>query len=98
MALGKEWAGEGVETIPPAELPAYQYKNPTEIAVLTDTAEILKTLLHQGNTIVKDANGNQIINHGRWIKYDIENRPIRIITSEGTETIFSYDYEGQRSR
>jgi YD repeat-containing protein len=43
-----------------------------------------------------DANGNYRVSNGKWIKFDSENRPIRIITGEGTKAEMTYDYTGQR--
>src|SRR3989339_109479 len=48
-----------------------------------------------GNTI-KDAHGNTLISNNRWIQYDYDNRPIKIITSDGQLSEFTYDYQGQR--
>jgi RHS repeat-associated protein len=50
---------------------------------------------HRGETY-KDANGNMEITNGRRIFYDYENRPIKIITAEGSVSEFVYDYTGSR--
>jgi RHS repeat-associated protein len=44
----------------------------------------------------KDANGNLKVTNGRWIAYDEENRPIKVITPDAAVTTFVYDFEGNR--
>ncbi len=43
-----------------------------------------------------DANGNMRIARGRWIQYDYDNRPVKVITMDGSVTEFAYDFEGSR--
>jgi RHS repeat-associated protein len=44
----------------------------------------------------KDANGNLKVTNGRWIAYDEENRPVKVITPDAAVTTFVYDFEGNR--
>ena len=41
---------------------------------------------------LRDTNGNYRVINSRWIKYDADNRPVRIVTADGTKTEFAYDY------
>ncbi|OGS10160.1 MAG: hypothetical protein A2386_06900 [Elusimicrobia bacterium RIFOXYB1_FULL_48_9] len=45
---------------------------------------------------LKDSNGNHVISNNRWIKYDYENRPIKVVNADGTSEDYTYDYSGQR--
>src|SRR3989339_564089 len=58
--------------------------------------DIINGLRQNAGIEYKDNNGNKRLTSGRWIKYDYDNRPIKIITEDGTETKMQYDYEGQR--
>ncbi len=46
--------------------------------------------------VTKCKDGNILIIGDKWIKYDADNRPVKIITADGTVTDFVYDYEGNR--
>jgi RHS repeat-associated protein len=78
------------EAAPPSKAPASSVSN------LTNTNDIINAINQYPSQVLKDANGNKVIANGRWIKYDYENRPVKIVTQDGTTTSYSYDYEGQR--
>jgi len=80
----------GTETMPPAKVSVSSFVNSS------DKSTIVNGLRQNAGVTLKDNNGNSRLTNGRWIQYDYDNRPIRIITEDGTETVMSYDYEGQR--
>ncbi|HBU69586.1 MAG TPA: hypothetical protein DEE98_04295 [Elusimicrobia bacterium] len=80
----------GDETAPPAKLTLPQ------VTALSDVAEIQATLAQYGYVPLKDSNGNHVISNNRWIKYDYENRPIKVVNADGTSEDYTYDYSGQR--
>lgn len=45
---------------------------------------------------LKDANGNLRVSQSRWIQFDYDNRPVKVVTPDGTLTEFAYDFEGNR--
>ncbi|MBN1621155.1 MAG: discoidin domain-containing protein [Endomicrobiales bacterium] len=69
-----------------------------EIMVLTDVATIITAIKQRilDDDPLKDDNGNIILANKKWIKYDIDNRPIRVVTIDGTDVRYEYDYEDQR--
>ncbi|HBU68917.1 MAG TPA: hypothetical protein DEE98_00870 [Elusimicrobia bacterium] len=36
------------------------------------------------------------MSNNRWIKYDCENRPIKVVNADGASEEYTYDYSGQR--
>lgn len=92
--LGAQGAG-GQEPIPP-EQPSYESLLALAGTTGGELAQITQSLGDNPLGEATDGNGNLRIKNQRWIKYDGENRPIRIITLDGTKTEFTYDYEGQR--
>lgn len=63
-----------------------------------DVRTIALNLLEHGATSFADANGNLQVSNGRWLYYDFENRPVRIVTQDATLLEFAYDFEGNRTR
>jgi hypothetical protein len=51
-----------------------------------DVAQIMQVLAQYPLAQIKDANGNYRISNQKWIKYDAENRPIRVVTADGTKS------------
>jgi RHS repeat-associated protein len=82
----------GTETPPPA----HTIINVAAITSLTSTNDIVQAINQNINRTIKDANGNMVITNNRWIKYDYDNRPIKIVTQSGNITEYVYDYQGQR--
>ena len=89
------YATGGTETIAPSKLTASQIAALSSNTTTQVTAIQSAITQNAGNTI-KDAHGNTILANNRWIKYDYDNRPIKIVMPDGTQTEFTYDYQGQR--
>ncbi|MBK9429547.1 MAG: RHS repeat protein [Elusimicrobia bacterium] len=67
-----------------------------EIMGLTNVGAIVAAIQSHRNQILKDGNGNMVIARDKWIAYDYENRPVKVVTAEGSVTEYAYDAEGQR--
>jgi len=80
----------GTETLPPAKVSVNSFVNSS------DKNTIINGLRQNAGVTLKDNNGNKRLTNGRWLQYDYDNRPIRIITEDGIESDYQYDYEGQR--
>ncbi|OGS15764.1 MAG: hypothetical protein A2251_08760 [Elusimicrobia bacterium RIFOXYA2_FULL_47_53] len=80
----------GDETAPPAKLTLPQ------VLALSTTGQIIEALGQYGYVPLKDSNGNHVISNNRWIKYDYDNRPIKVVNADGTSEEYTYDYSGQR--
>ncbi|MBK8574581.1 MAG: VCBS repeat-containing protein [Elusimicrobia bacterium] len=94
LTLGPAGPG-GQETLPPSR--------PTMTATLAltgstsaEVTQIAKSLRQNPLSQLRDANGNYRVSNGKWIKFDANNRPIRIVTSDGTKTDMVYAYDGAR--
>ncbi len=94
LALGQEALG-GADAAPPAILAPASFADLAGTSP-ADIRTIVTGLRQNGYAEWKDANGNLQVGGGRWIKYDYENRPVRIIQSDGSLTDFVYDFEGHR--
>jgi RHS repeat-associated protein len=92
--LGAQGTG-GAEATPPSKLAVSDFVNLTG-STPQDVNTIALGLRQNGYVQLRDANGNQQLGGNRWIRYDYENRPVRIITPDGTTTDFVYDFEGNR--
>jgi RHS repeat-associated protein len=57
---------------------------------------ITKAITQYGRVKIRDDNGNQVMGGFRWIKYDSENRPIMVVTNDGTVVTYTYDWQGNR--
>jgi RHS repeat-associated protein len=69
---------------------------PAGMDELTDIPTIQGVIQANKGKILKDANGNMVIARDKWISFDYDNRPRKIVTEDGTMTEFAYDHEGQR--
>jgi RHS repeat-associated protein len=69
-----------------------------ELAGLTDMVAIRAAIQANKNRLLKDGNGNMVIARDKWIAYDYENRPVKVVTEDGTLTTLAYDHEGQRTQ
>lgn len=69
---------------------------PAGMEALTDVSAIQGAIQSNKGKILKDANGNMVIAGDKWIAYDYDNRPQKVVTEDGTMTTFTYDHEGQR--
>src|SRR3989339_720013 len=83
------------------EAPAPNKMVASQIAALqanttSQIAAIQSAITQNAGNAIKDAHGNTILANNRWIKYDYDNRPIKIVMQDGTQTEFTYDYQGQR--
>src|SRR3989339_1439683 len=83
------------------EAPAPNKMVASQIAALqanttTQIAAIQSAITQNAGNTIKDAHGNTLLANNRWIKYDYDNRPIKIVMQDGTQTEFTYDYQGQR--
>ncbi|MBK8424221.1 MAG: discoidin domain-containing protein [Elusimicrobia bacterium] len=67
-----------------------------EIIGLTNVGAIVAAIQSHRNQILKDGNGNMVIARDKWIAYDYENRPVKVVMAEGNVTEYAYDAEGQR--
>ena len=94
LTLGATGPG-GQETLPP-DRPSMTATLSLAGSTSLDVNQIAQSLRQNPAAQIRDANGNYRISNGKWIKYDSENRPIRIITGEGTKAEMTYDYTGQR--
>jgi len=94
VALGAQGPG-GINVTSPDKQTISSFVNLAGTTT-ADVSQIALGLRQNGYSQVQDANGNMQMGGNRWIKYDFENRPIRIITPDGTTTDFVYDYEGSR--
>ncbi len=61
-----------------------------------EVAAIAAGLRQNPSAQSSDANGNMRIARGRWIQYDYDNRPVKVVTTDGSLTEFAYDFEGNR--
>lgn len=95
--LGRMAPG-GADAPPSAELPASDLVNVQYTTAAVDVSTIALNLLEHGATTFIDANGNLRVSNGRWIAYDYENRPIRIVTQDAVLVEFAYDFKGNRTR
>lgn len=104
LSLGAQGNGGG-DSMPPSKASVASFINLSGAG--GDVATIVNALRQHGPinplgsdgqymAAYKDANGNLLLSGNRWIKYDAENRPIKIITSDGVTTEFVYNYEGAR--
>ena len=104
ISLGGQGTGGG-EPMPPSKVSIASFINLTGVG--GEVATIANGLKQNGPinpvgtdgrylSAYKDANGNLLVSGERWIKYDEENRPIKIITADGNVTDMVYDYEGNR--
>lgn len=96
--LGQQGGG-GMDASPPSELTAsnlvtVQYSTSSS----SDLSIIALNLLEHGTTSFSDANGNLLVENGRWVAYDFENRPVNIVTQNATLIQFSYDFKGTRTQ
>jgi RHS repeat-associated protein len=73
---------------------------PQEIAPLPRPASknALKSPIPKNQNLTYDLYGNVKLAGDRLIVWNYDNRPIRIITPDGTKTEFQYDFEGTRVR
>src|SRR3989339_1344732 len=83
------------------EAPAPNKMVASQIAALqanttTQIAAIQSAITQNAGNTIKDAHGNTLLANNRWIKYDYDNRPVKIVMQDGTQTEFTYDYQGQR--
>jgi RHS repeat-associated protein len=69
---------------------------PAGLDALTDISSIQAAIRANKGKILKDANGNMLIARDKWISFDDDNRPKKVVTEDGTMTTFAYDHEGQR--
>lgn len=69
---------------------------PEGIDALTNIASIQAVIQANQGKIFKDPNGNMVIARDKWIAYDHDNRPQKVVTEDGAITEFTYDFEGQR--
>ncbi|MBL0251084.1 MAG: discoidin domain-containing protein [Elusimicrobia bacterium] len=53
-----------------------------EIMGLTNVGAIVAAIQSHRNQILKDGNGNMVIARDKWIAYDYENRPVKVVTAE----------------
>jgi RHS repeat-associated protein len=97
MYLGQQGSG-GADAQPTPEIPASNLINVAYSTSSGDVSTIALALLEHGATAFLDANGNPQVQNGRWIACDFENRPIRIVTQDGTLVQFAYDFEGNRTQ
>ncbi|OGS19047.1 MAG: hypothetical protein A3J83_05335 [Elusimicrobia bacterium RIFOXYA2_FULL_40_6] len=97
MASGQSDPGN-TEATPPTKLTMAQ------LETISGTTDVESAIKQYKDQVVKDKNGNMLISNNRWIKYDYENRPVKIATLatiSGTATVLEttdlvYDFEGQR--
>ncbi len=103
--LGNQGIG-GTEPFPPSKIQIEDFINLAGDSS-ADESSIIDGLMNNGyvnpcysdgtiNPDYKDANGNILIIGDKWIKYDADNRPVKIITADGSVTEMVYDYEGHR--
>lgn len=69
---------------------------PLDVQGLTDVASIQAAIERNRGTILKDGNGNMVIARDKWIAYDSNNRPQKVVTADGTVAEYVYDHTGQR--
>ncbi len=105
LNLGPEGQGN-TEPLPPGKGAVSDFIH-LPGATQNDIDAIVQGLKHNGyanpflpnGTIdpdLKDANGNIRLIGNRWIKYDANNRPVKIITADGIIIDYIYDHEGHR--
>jgi len=68
----------------------------SDVETMTDTQTIVNVIREYTDHVLKDLNGNMLICNNRWIEYDYDNRPIKVVTVDGKVTEYEYDYTGQR--
>jgi RHS repeat-associated protein len=95
--LGQQSPG-GADAAPTPELTASDLVTVQYSTSASDVSAIALNLLEHGATSFADANGNLQVENARWIAYDFENRPIRIVTQDATLMQFSYDFQGNRTQ
>lgn len=64
--------------------------------VMTEISAIRGSIQANKGKILKDPNGNMVIARDKWIAYDYDNRPKKVVTEDGTVTEFTYDHAGDR--
>ena len=94
MNLGAQGTG-GTDPAPPDAVSVSSFAS-LPGSTTQEVADIALGLRENPSAEFKDANGNFQVSHGRWIAFDEENRPVKIITPAGTVTTFVYDFEGNR--
>jgi RHS repeat-associated protein len=94
LTLGATGSG-GQETLPPGR-PSMTATLSLTGSTSLDVYQIAQSLRQNPAAQIRDANGNYRVSNGKWVKFDSENRPVRIITGDGTKTEFAYDHEGNR--
>ncbi len=67
-----------------------------EVEQMSAISDIVKAIGQYAGNLLKDSNGNHVISNNRWIKYDYDNRPIKVVNADGTSEEYTYDYSGQR--
>jgi RHS repeat-associated protein len=97
LYLGQQGLG-GTDANPSLEIPASNLVAVQYTTSSVDVSTIALTLLEHGSTTLIDANGNLQVENGRWILYDFENRPIRIVTQDAALIQFTYDFQGNRTQ
>jgi RHS repeat-associated protein len=97
LPLGPRASG-GTDAPPTPELAPQDLLTVQYSTSAVDISTIALNLLEHGATTLMDANGNLRVVNGRWVLYDFENRPVRIITQDGTLSQYEYDFEGTRTR
>jgi RHS repeat-associated protein len=69
---------------------------PLDVQGLTDVVSIQAAIEQNRGKILKDGNGNMVIARDKWIAYDPENRPQKVVMADGRVTEYVYDHSGQR--
>lgn len=94
LTLGAAGPG-GQETLPPGR-PSMSATLSLTGTTTAEVSQIAQSLRQNPLAQLRDANGNYRVSNGKWIKFDSNNRPTRIITSDGTKTEMIYAYDGAR--
>lgn len=79
-----------------AEAPAPQREPVSQVEGLKNISDIQNALNQYVGQVLTDCNGNSLIANNRYIQYDYENRPIKIVNLDGSYEAYVYDYTGQR--
>jgi len=94
LQLGAQGSG-GADAPTPSKVTVASFVN-LNGTTAQDINKIITGLQQNGYVQSRDNNGNLQLAGSRWIKFDYDNRPVRIITVDGTITDFVYDFEGGR--
>jgi hypothetical protein len=78
------------------EAPAPERMSLAQVQNLTNKDDIINALNQYACQELRDKNGNKVIANNRWIKYDYDNRPVKIVNLDGSGEEYVYDFEGQR--